>query len=175
MDYNLYVEGYIKKFKPDLILFVSNYSLWVHNPQYKEPIPYPSYIVNKLAEFKRWTGKEVMLVGQNPAWKISLPRVLNVGFLVRGKPVPERTYLGIEEDSLHWDDKMQEAVGAENQISYFSIRKTICNPEGCLVRTGNNLASDLMDFDYGHISFAGGVYVVGHGLGQKVKELLKIK
>lgn len=171
-QFNRYVEEWIKKVKPDLVVFDSYYLFWHDNDGYLESQPYQEFVRSRLLEFKKWTAREVLMVGENPTWHISLSRVLNVAFLGNGLPVPERTYIGISKDSLEWDQIMRDEARA-GAIPYFSIKDQACNSEGCLVRVGDRLESDLMDYDYGHLTHEGSLFIVKNGLGAKIKELLR--
>ena len=149
----------------------TNFLIWRDEDVYNEPIPFEKFVLSRLQEFKRVTGKEVLLVGQNPTWQLSLTRVLNVAFLARGHAVPDRTFQGISEDSIELDPVVKKEASRAG-IPYFSIKDEICNTDGCRVRVGDHLESDLVEFDYGHLSHQGSLYVVRNGLGEKVKTLL---
>jgi peptidoglycan/LPS O-acetylase OafA/YrhL len=170
--FNQYLENWITKWKPDLIILAANHLFWNDNDGYAENVPYKKFVVTKLEEFKKITGKEVLLVGQNPTWQISLTRVLNIAFLAKGLRVPTRTFQGIGEDSLEFDSLLKDEASSQ-EIPYFSIKDEICTNEGCRVRVGDHLESDLMEFDYGHLSHQGSLYVVENGLGTKIKTLIK--
>jgi hypothetical protein len=152
-------------------MVVANHKQWSSDDGYGESEPYDKYLVSRLKAIGELSGKKVLLVGQNPTYEISLTRVLNIAYLSRGLPVPERTLQGVEEDSVEWD-RLLKAESAARGVPYFSIRDELCSNDGCRVRTGADLASDLMEFDYGHLSHEGSLYVVKNGLGAQVKGLL---
>ena len=72
---------------------------------------------------------------------------------------------------MQWDQIMRNEAKRQG-VPYFSIRDEICDTDGCLVRTGDHLESDLMEYDYGHLSHQGSLYVVNHGLGDRILKLL---
>ena len=170
--FNRYAENWLIENKPDLILMASHYQYWGSpNKYYREAVPYYEFVIARALAYQKDTGKKLLLIGQNPTWFGTLPRLLTIAFLSKGQPVPLRTFVGLEKAPLIAEDIVKRnAVSA--QVPYFSMKDTLCNQEGCLVRTGENLSTDLMTVDYGHISSTGAAYVVEHGLGEKIMELL---
>ena len=172
VNFNRYAMDWAKENKPDLVLISTYYLNWQRpNQYYRESAPYYDFVIDRALAFQKSTGKKVLLLGQNPTWIGTLPRVVSIAFLMRGLPVPLRTLIGQDHESLVADDIEKgkaQAVG----IPFYSMKDAVCNSEGCLVRSGENPTSDLMTTDYGHISPAGATYVTEHGLGGKVLELL---
>ena len=113
---------------------------------------------------------QVIVVGEIPTWKTDLPSILDKDFLRYGKPIPERSFHKVDPVSLHMDQSMHALP-----INLFSIKDQLCNKEGCLVRVGPDLRTDLTVWDYGHLTTAGAKFVVNHGLGEAILKALGAK
>jgi peptidoglycan/LPS O-acetylase OafA/YrhL len=170
-DYNEYIFKRVRYLHPDLVLLAANHISWGAGADYQEPLEYPRFLVSALQRMKSEGAKSVLLIGQNPTWQISLPRVINISFLAKGMSVPQRASEGLDRNSLEWDGKLRKAA-QEGGVEYFSMADSLCNTEGCLIRTGTNLASDIVDIDYGHLSSHGSLWVARHGLGDRILNLI---
>lgn len=116
--------------------------------------------------------KKVIIAGQIPTWQGNLPHLLLNKFVKKHHSIPERTFIAIDPSSLKMDAMLKTAPWPKN-TEYFSIHDLLCNDDGCLTRVGENLRTDLIVWDYGHMTEAGSRYVVAHGLSGRITQALK--
>jgi hypothetical protein len=103
----------------------------------------------------------VFVIGPPPQWDPSLPRAIVEHFKQSGT-APDRMTFGLVRRAAKVDRKMAEQL-RESGVTYISAWDVFCNAEGCLTRTGTG-AQDFVSWDYGHLTRAGGLYLLEHGL-----------
>jgi peptidoglycan/LPS O-acetylase OafA/YrhL len=161
--------------KPD-VLIIDSYWLYASQPAYfKNQGNWPSYSEYLTDKFRYIAGlqaKKVIVVGQIPIWDPDLPHQLIRNFIANGQRIPHRTFLGVTRGSLTMDATMRTLAFPPN-YHYFSMKDVLCNADGCLTRVGNNLATDLAVWDYGHLTEPAARYVVSNGLGDLISLTLK--
>ncbi len=116
--------------------------------------------------------KKVIVMGQVPTWQGNLPTLLLTKFVKKHRPIPERTLVAIEPASLQMEAMLQ-AIKWPEKTQYFSAQKLLCNPDGCLTRVGAHWRTDVVVWDYGHLTEAGSRYVVEHGLSERILQALE--
>ena len=169
--YNQWLESEIRRLKPELVVVFAHHALWAEDDHYGEHQPYATYIWQAAEHLKSLGARQVLIVGQIPTWVDSLPHNINLNFLRKGLPVPERTLTGIDLDSL----KMDATIIASRLpgVEYLSLREALCTSEGCLTSVGQQYPNDLVVHDYGHLTKNGASYLAEHSIGQKILDLLK--
>ena len=115
---------------------------------------------------------QTIIVGQIPTWKKNLPDILRDKFVSKGSQIPERSVVQLDKESLVMDQTMR-AVTFEKNMHYISLTDMLCNQDGCLTRIGGNVQTDLVVWDYGHLTKAASQYVTEHGLGDAILRALK--
>lgn len=155
---NSYVFNKIEEKKPDLLILFAYYSFRSEEPEYLESIPYEELIARLSAELIQKGVKKVIILGPMPVWSSDLPKILQREFIMKRKPVPERTYVDIKASALEFDSKMK-GFNYPKGVEYVSLRDFLCNESGCLVSVGKNLADELITFDYGHLTDNGATYI----------------
>ena len=170
-EFNRYVQSKIEGLNPELLIIDSNYLMWDQEWQEGKISSRVSNWMEDLGHFQSKTGIRVLVIGQIPTWANSLPAVLNNHFLRMGAEVPTRTFEGVVQDSLDWDIKLKEWAERAG-LDYLSLKDILCDKHGCLVQVGPSLPHDLIVIDYRHLSTAGALYIMKHGLSQKILELL---
>lgn len=153
-DINSYVYKKIAEIKPEKIILFAFYSYRATEPDYQEAIPYDSLILESSKKFIKDGVKEVIIVGPMPVWKSELRKILIREYISNRVAVPKRTYAGIDDKSLKFDELMK-SKSLPPGIRYVSLKDHLCNSDGCLVSAGDNLASDIMVWDYGHLTLPG--------------------
>jgi hypothetical protein len=134
---------------------------------------YRAHIVDRVARLANSVGvKKVIVVGEIPTWDPDLPHGLIRNFVEKRQKVPERTWVGVTKESLEMDAQMRTWALPPN-YQYFSVKDVLCDADGCLTRVGVNLATDVVVWDYGHLTQAGSDYVVTHGLGDLLSSTLQ--
>jgi hypothetical protein len=164
---NSYVFNKIEEKKPDLLILFAYYSFRSEEPEYLEPIPYEALIAKLSTELLQKGVKKIIIVGPMPVWTADLPKVLQREFILKRKPVPERTYVDIKQSALDFDAKMKK-FNYPKGIEYLSLKDFLCNEGGCRVSVGSNLQDHLIIFDYGHLTTNGATYIFENLLKQKL-------
>jgi hypothetical protein len=157
-DINQHVLEKIKKEKPDFVVIFAYYIMVQADSDYGEGIPYDEFLYQKTIELEREGIKHVLLVGHMPLWTGTLPELLGRKFVMHGKPIPERTYEGIVQDSLDWDKKLREKSYPAN-VTYVSLKDFLCDKSGCITVVGHGADEDLLVFDYGHLTIPGARFI----------------
>jgi hypothetical protein len=79
---------------------------------------------------------------------------------------------GVVEESLRIDKQLSSQHRDEG-VLYISLKDSLCNSEGCLVRVGDKIETDLLVFDYGHLTRAGARYVTQRLLAPELPGLIE--
>jgi peptidoglycan/LPS O-acetylase OafA/YrhL len=172
-DYHREVMRTIEAAKPDVLildLYWAQSSTVQHFPDMDH---YKTHVLDRITKLAGSIGvKKVIVVGEMPTWDPDLPHGLIRNFVEKHQKVPERTWIGVAKQSLEMDALMRTWTLPPG-YRYFSVKDSLCNVDGCLTRVGDNLATDLVVWDYGHLTQAGSDYVVAHGLGDLLSSTLQ--
>jgi hypothetical protein len=74
--------------------------------------------------------------------------------------LPERTWYRSNDNWTRALESVLEAEAAKVGIDYISMRRLMCNADGCLARIGPG-GSELTAFDSGHLTHAGAIFMAG--------------
>jgi hypothetical protein len=166
-ELNAHILEMIKVQKPEILVFFGQYRHAELNSHYREEVSYPEFLLRETRELKNLGVGKIVLIGQMPNWDAPLPKLLLRKFVRWGRPVPERTYEGIEQESLKMDDTLKRQEYPDNVI-YVSLRDNLCNSSGCLVKVGPSISKDLIVFDGGHLTQSGAVFVTDNILSKVI-------
>jgi peptidoglycan/LPS O-acetylase OafA/YrhL len=170
-DYHREVMKTIEATKPDVLIMDLYWAQTVR--RFPDMDHYRAHVLERVAKLAHSIGvKKVIIVGQIPTWGADLPLELIRNFVEKSRKIPERTLVGVTKESLEMDAAMR-SWALPPTYHYFSVKDVLCNADGCLTRVGNNLATDLVVWDYGHLTQAGSDYVVNHGLGDLLSSTLQ--
>jgi peptidoglycan/LPS O-acetylase OafA/YrhL len=169
-DYR-YILDRIERDKPDLVILSAHHLHWSRIREAEESPEYEKLVFRHMAEILHSGAQHVLIVGQVPIWRGSLPRILNEKYLRFGQGAPTRMFTGLVPESIQIDDNMR-LMSAKLGLPYYSVKDQLCNAQGCLTRVGEDLPEDLIVFDDSHMTTAGARYLVGSGLGTKISSLL---
>lgn len=115
---------------------------------------------------KKSPATVTVVLGPVPNWSYSLAKsMFNYWQKTPGHPLPP-PYMrfGLDESIEEWDKQL--ATRAQQAgLHYISAYRLLCNPAGCLTRTGP-AATDITAVDYGHLSPAGARYLVARIMPQ---------
>lgn len=153
-DINNFILKRIKQEKPDFVILSAFYRYYADWQDYDEKIPYNNYIKEISSKMLQNGAHQILIVGQIPTWHDSLPHVLWRYFILKNKPIPNRTFEGINLASLKYDLAMKNQTYPKG-IFYLSLKDFLCNSEGCITSAGEDLTKDLVVFDYGHLTKSG--------------------
>ena len=172
-DYHREVLKTIDATKPD-VLIIDVYWAQANTLQlFPDLAHYKAHVVDAIMKLANRLGvKRVIVTGEIPTWRTDLPHELIRNFIEKRQKVPERTFVGVAKESLEMDAAMRTWTFPPN-YQYFSVKDALCNADGCLTRVGSNPATDLIVWDYGHLTQAGSDYVVSHGLGDLLSSTLQ--
>ena len=147
---NDYILERIKKEKPDKVILAANWNLrvdkWI-------------FVERTILKLQAFGIKEIVLVGPMPRWTSPLPRILT-RFDRPFDELPMRLKSYYNNEDRVVDIKMQDLANKLN-VRYISLTKILCNGTGCLVRVGPQ-PNQMLNFDEGHLTYAGSKYVVSH-------------
>lgn len=141
----------IREVKPDILIIDVWWVAAMQPTNFRGGEDFLKFLPGKIQEYLDIGAKKVIVVGQIPTWKQSLPRQLTDNFFSKGLPIPDRTFKGVSRESLEMDRKMG-GVSWPNGSIYISLVDRLCNEDGCLTRIGSNVDTDLVVWDYGHLT-----------------------
>lgn len=123
--------------KPDVVIVAQNIG---HNAESLRQI------AEKLKDFG---VRRVIIPGPTPHWTAALPKIILKKMWVN---TPRRTYLGIDQQVLSNNDKLQKDIKEINGVVFVNIIDLFCNQEGCLTYLGEDRKTGITSWDYGHLT-----------------------
>ncbi|MEA1677219.1 acyltransferase family protein [Nitrospirillum sp. BR 11163] len=164
-DISSLILARIKEEKPDTVILFANYAIPGTSPEYGDDVPYDEVILRRTEEIREAGVRKVIVLGMIPTWESDLPKVLLRRFVAKRQNIPARTYDGINKQSFEWDEKLRSKKYPDGVI-YVSLKDALCNEQGCLAVVGPDLKTDVLQFDYGHLTKAGAGYIVRNIVSQ---------
>jgi len=105
-------------------------------------------------------AEKVVIIGQVPTYDAGLPQHLQNLYLSKGLSIPKFTPRAqVDADPKGTQEQMRNFAYPPN-VYYRSIDDLLCVNDSCRVTVGPNLKTDLIVWDYGHLTEAGSRYVV---------------
>jgi peptidoglycan/LPS O-acetylase OafA/YrhL len=136
----------IKASHPDVVVL---HAMW--NPQSNDL----ERLRTTLAALKDAGVPRIVLLGPVPVWKRGLPFLLVNNFRLTHE-LPQRLVLA---KSRPESDLVFEQIAQQSGVDYVSAWSTLCNEQGCAVRTGP-AATDIMASDNVHLTDSGARYLI---------------
>ena len=103
---------------------------------------------------------KIIVMGPAPNWKQNLPKLLLLQMQDSGNlTVPSRMNSGLSPFPEIADGEIRSLLYG-SPAAYFSVTDTLCNSDGCLVRTAEQQTS-FTTFDYGHLTAEAARIVAG--------------
>ncbi|HLZ03203.1 MAG TPA: acyltransferase family protein [Bradyrhizobium sp.] len=160
---NDYALKRIAELRPDVVIL---YSTW----SYSEPDLRGG--LQRTVPLLRPFTKKIVLLGPPASWTGEglSANVLDYYFESGGAILPERTWYRSNDRWTRQIESILEPESAKAGIDYISMRRLMCNNDGCLARIGPN-GSELTAFDGGHLTHAGSIFMAG----QVIDRLLDFK
>jgi peptidoglycan/LPS O-acetylase OafA/YrhL len=172
-EYHREVMRTIEATKPDVLILDMYWAQSGTVQRFSDMDRYRAHVLDRITKLAHSIGvKKVIVVGEIPTWEPDLPHSLIRNFIESRQKIPERTWIGVAKQSLDMDGLMR-TWALPPGYHYFSVRDVLCDVEGCLTRVGSNPATDLLVWDYGHLTQAGSDYVANHGLGDLLSSTLQ--
>lgn len=179
---NKQIMAEIEAKKPDLVVLaaymfewsgkagVANVDArWSYQGYYKD-------FIKSLTDLTRSTS--VLVVGQLPVWKKSLPDLVALDAGVRNTPLadlPQYDGAGLASGLFPFDATYRHDV-VNGGARYVSVIDGICRSDECPRYTeAPDGKLELTTFDYGHLSEAGGDLTVSAVIGPAIQESLNVK
>jgi peptidoglycan/LPS O-acetylase OafA/YrhL len=125
----------------------------------------------KLNDLLQRGAKAIILVGEIPVWFPSLPENLARNFVQSDRPIPQRTFVGLDQASLAVDTLMK-SFHYPTGVTYLSMRDVLCDAAGCLTAVGPDLEHDIVVWDYSHLTPAAARYVAHVLIEPRLAEIL---
>ncbi len=104
--------------------------------------------------------KKIIIVGQVPTYELGLPKKLQLEYLDKSLVLPEL----IPRDQVANDPKgtqeQMKSFAFPSNVFFRSIDEILCKNDMCRVAVGPNLATDLVVWDYGHLTESGASFLV---------------
>jgi peptidoglycan/LPS O-acetylase OafA/YrhL len=112
--------------------------------------------IRRAIESLRQTVGDVVMLGPAPSWFPDLPTV-TLQYWDKNRRLPDR----IPATANHYRaiDAILAGIAQQHGARFISVYDTLCNVNGCLTHTATS-KSDLLTFDYGHLSTSGAKYVL---------------
>ena len=158
-DINKLAARKISVLKPDVVIFDSFWLTASQPPYFIGGGDYFTTLLAKIKDIQNSGVKKIIVVGEIPTWNPSLPEALARAFVRNNLPIPQRTFQGINQDSLRMDVKMR-TLEFPPGVTYLSPKDLLCDADGCLTAVGPDLGSDMTVWDYGHLTLAASSFVV---------------
>lgn len=151
---NRLVMEYLSKNAVDAIVIFANWSDHVHSNTFRSDL---EAILSSL----RSAGKHVVVIGPYPNFPASLPDIVVKQWLAGEiSGVPDRIP-GAPMPNAKMAETAVSSVSLSQKTTFFSLISYLCDENGCL----SNLPSggtQLIVWDYGHLTLAGATMVAEH-------------
>jgi peptidoglycan/LPS O-acetylase OafA/YrhL len=153
-----YVETLVAREKPDYLIMSANYYAYQHSDFNREG-DFADFVLRRIREYTALGAKKIILIGQIPVWDDdNLPKILLRRFVLKHRPIPDRTKEGLLTESFAWDEKLRRLPLPSN-VTYLSLKDLLCNPSGCMTRVGPDIQTDLIVKDTSHLTAASSAFV----------------
>jgi hypothetical protein len=154
-EVNRFVMDRISALKPDIVVIAG---FWYHYTLPKSKKHFwmlnPSALADTVRRIKGAGVKQVVFVGELPAWKIFQP-VISAELLITTGKVPERTKLRLDPRSLSIDREIKAKV-TDAGATFISPADLLCDSRGCAIKAGES----PVYVDKDHLTAAGAQLLV---------------
>ena len=99
---------------------------------------------------------DVMLVGPGPIWRPTLPFIFAHNYLASPQVYVAH---GLDPSVFEADRQLTAALANIAGLTYVSLVSHMCKQDGCLATVPGGAATDLMAFDFGHLTPQGSRHV----------------
>lgn len=162
---NDYALTKIQQFAPATVIM---FAVWNH---YKNDWASESQarqgFLETVTRLKQLGVKNIVVLGPAPNWKQALPKlVYNAWKESFPHKIPGRLVSGLNLEAQQVDAQLQKAFFSE-QVRYVSVLQIFCREDGCLTHVPGR-PSELLTWDYGHLTTAGAVFLTRRLLNENV-------
>ncbi|CAB5066616.1 unannotated protein [freshwater metagenome] len=103
--------------------------------------------------------EKVIIVGQIPTYEMGLPKTLQVEYLDESSEIPSF----IPRDQVVNDpegiEELMRSIDFPSNVYFRSLDEILCKNNTCRTTVGPNLATDLIVWDYGHVTESGALFL----------------
>lgn len=118
-------------------------------------------LLESIRKLKTLGVKNIVVLGPAPNWEDALPKLLyNAWKHSFPHKIPERLATGMKPEAQEVDKQLVEMLRSEH-IFYVSVLQFMCGEDGCLTHVPGR-PSELLTWDYGHLTTEGSVFVSKH-------------
>ena len=149
-DINDWVFKRIKELRPDTVILAAQ-NWFLH------PLSDAS-LLRTVAAVEQAGVRRIIIVGPNPQWKDSLPRLLLHSSTTVFNTIPERITDEFNQEFIREDRVLRSQAGSTGAI-YLSPIGVLCSESGCLTRITDSGKTDLTSFDQHHLTLTGSRYL----------------
>ena len=154
-DINNKILQEIEHLQPDLVVIDFYWAELARSGSFEE------YLLDYIAELNNLGVKNIVVVGQIPTWgnDLGLPRYLINNFASLNLEIPNRLQrLRVDNDPPGTMEYMRFFKYPPG-VTFISMDDLLCNEKGCLTMVGPKLETDLIVWDYGHLTPSGALFV----------------
>ena len=171
-DVNKTVIEKIAASQPDVVVIDSFWTKADGPPSFVGGGDFLGHLLATIENIERHGAKRVIVVGQMPIWPPSLPDSLAHNFVQKDLPIPRRTFVGVDAESLRIDAVMK-VIKYPPAATYLSVKEALCDDDGCLTKVGSDLAHDLIVYDNSHLTPAASEFLAGSLMKPALSGLLE--
>ena len=103
--------------------------------------------------------KKVIIVGQIPTYELGLPKTLQLEYLDKSLKFPDLIPRDQVDNDPEGIEELMKSIALPPNVYFRSIDEILCKNNTCLTTVGPNLATDLIVWDYGHVTESGASYL----------------
>ena len=156
---NNHVISKIQKFMPTTVVMFAvwqRYSKdWISESAQQEGL------LESIRKLKKIGVENVVVLGPPPTWKDALPKLVYKAWKDSfPRRIPERLSNGIEPQAQIVDKQFEGMLGSQ-PIRYVSVLQLTCREDGCLTHVPGR-SSELLTWDYGHLTTEGAMFLSQH-------------
>lgn len=107
----------------------------------------------------------VLFIGPVPHWTTHLPRIMGRQLWLTK---PRRTFVGVNRDIIRRDEKLARTFPKSPVAEYVSVIDVLCNTDGCLTYTGEDMKESLTAWDRAHLTVSGSEFLARNLLVQRI-------
>lgn len=153
-----YTDSLIAREKPDYLIMSANYYAY-QDSVYNREGDFADFVLRRIKAYTALGAKKIILIGQIPVWDAdNLSKILLRRFVLKHRPIPDRTYEGLLAESFAWDERLRHLPLPSNTV-YLSLKDTLCNRSGCMTRVGPDIQTDLIVKDASHLTLTASKFV----------------
>jgi peptidoglycan/LPS O-acetylase OafA/YrhL len=141
----------VKELRPDTVILAAQ-NWFLH------PTDSDASLSRTVAAIEQTGVRRIIIVGPNPQWKDSLPRLLLHSSITALDRIPERMTDEVNQEFIREDRVLRSQAGASGAI-YLSPISVLCNESGCLTRITDSGQTDLISFDQHHLTLIASCYL----------------